>query len=107
MAERITGWRAYFADGTIATSKTVRNWVDLPSDGMLGLVVFFDSGKKRRITGGDYYHLNIAQGKYGMDRGDAAELALRYPGAFLVRGIWTDDENMKRVEARMKSDAAP
>lgn len=103
----ITGWRAYFANGVVRTSKTTRNWSDLPSDGMLGLTVFTDDGKKRRHTGGDYYYLNTADGKFGIDRGDPAELALKYPGAFLVRGIWTDDEAQRAVEARMKSDAAP
>lgn len=103
----ITGWRAYFADGSIATSKTIRKWTDIPADGLCGLVVFFADGKKRRITGGDYYYLNIIQDKYGMDKGDAATLALKYPGAFLVRGKWTDDANMRLIESRMKSDVAP
>lgn len=104
---RITGWRAYFADGTIRTSKTVARWNDLPDDGLVGLVLFFDDGKKRRLTGGDYFFLNLAQNKYGADGGDHAFLAAKYPGAFLIRGILTDDENMRYIERRMKEDNAP
>lgn len=107
MADRITGWRAYFADGQILTSKTVRNWTDIPDDGMVGLVIFFSNGTKRRLTGGDYFFLNLQEDKYGADGGKLLDLALKYPGAFLVRGKLTDDERMKAIEARMKSDAAP
>lgn len=104
---RITGWRAYFTGGVILTSKTVSKWTDLPQDGLLGLVVYFSDNKKRRFTGGDYFYINTQDNKYGCDKGDLATLALKYPGSFLVRGSWTDDENMRYVEARMKSDAAP
>lgn len=108
MAEaRIVGWRAYFTGGVVRSSKIVANWHDLPQDGMLGLALFFADGKKRRVTGGDYYFINLAQNKFGTDNGDPAFLATKYPGAFLIRGAWTDDEAMKAVEARMKSDAAP
>ena len=103
----ITGWRAYFHDGTIRTSKTFTTWNDLPIDGMLGLVVYFDDNTKRRSTGGDYFYLDTTTDKYGMDKGNQVDLAVKYPAAFLVRGIWTDDENMKRIEVRMKSDFAP
>ena len=102
----ITGFRAYFADGTILTSKTV-NWKKLPADGMLGLVVFTDDGSKKRITGGDYYYLDPVNGKYGMDKLDFASSTLRYPSTYLIRGQWTDDAAMKAMEARMKSDVAP
>lgn len=104
---QITGWRVYYADGTIFTSKTTIVWSDVPSDGALGLVVFFDDGTKRRITGGDYYFIDMASAKYGMDKGQGADLALKYPGAFLVRGMWTNDSAMVACEARMKSDFSP
>lgn len=107
MATTITGWRAYFTGGVIRTSKTVNRWNDLPQDSMLGLVVYFLDNKKRRFTGGDYYYVNVQQDKYGCDKGDAVSLALKYPGAFLIRGVWTDDEAMRLVNARMKSDSAP
>lgn len=103
----ITGWRAYFHDGAIRTSKTFTSWSDLPTDGMIGLVVYFDDGTKRRSTGGDYFYLDTLIGKYGMDKGGQVGLAVKYPATFLVRGMWTDDENMKKMEARMKSDFAP
>ena len=103
----ITGWRAYFADGSIRTSKTFKSWEDLPTDGMLGLVTYFDDGKKRCVTGGDYFYLDTSSNKYGMDKGEHIALAVKYPATFLVRGMWTDDENMKKMEARMKSDFAP
>lgn len=104
---RITGWRAYFANGQILTSKTIQRWTDIPDDGLLGLVIFFSDGKKRRLTGGDYFYLNTTQDKYGADSGLLQDLALKYPGSFLVRGYWTDDENMRRIEASMKGDSQP
>lgn len=107
MATTIAGWRAYFTNGVILTSKTGQRWTDLPQDGLLGLVIYFIDNKKRRFTGGDYYFINVQQDKYGQDKGDGAALALKYPGAFLIRGVWTDDENMRYIEARMKSDSAP
>ena len=103
----ITGWRAYFADGSIRTSKTFISWEDLPVDGMVGLVTYFDDGNKRRAVGGDYFYLDTLADKYGMDKGDQVDLAVKYPATFLIRGMWTDDENMKKMEARMKSDYAP
>lgn len=102
----IIGWRAYFVSGAIYTSKS-NAITDIPNDGMLGLVTFHSDGTKRRITGGDYYYLDFAANKQGMDRGDIGIVALKYPGSILIRGMWTDEETQRACEARMKSDIAP
>lgn len=101
---RIIHWRAYYENGAIYTDKADRV-VDLPRDGILGLVVFTADGRKYRVTGGDYFFIDEARNKFGMDKVDAAAMALKYGTAFLIRGRWTDDATMKQVEYRMKIDA--
>lgn len=104
MAAKIAHWRAYYENGAIYTDKADRI-TDLPLDGILGLVVFTADGRKFRITGGDYFYIDSARDKFGMDKLDATQMALKYAGAFMIRGRWTDDATMKEVERRMKIDA--
>ena len=104
MAVRISHWRAYYENGAVYTdiADTVAT---IPTDGMLGLVIFTNDGKKFRITGGDYYYIDLAKAKFGMDKTDLTTMTLRYPGSTLIRGKWTDDSAMKQCELRMKTDA--
>ncbi len=107
MAATITGWRAYFINGAIYTSKTTPDWIMLPTDGLLGLVTFYSDGTKRRVTGGDYFYYDPSAQKAGMDKGTFTDVSMKYPGSYYIRGKWTNDEAMKAMEARMKSDASP
>lgn len=100
----IEHWRGYYENGAVYTDKA--DSVDkIPLDGMLGLVIFTDDGRKYRITGGDWYYIDLLKGKYGMDKGNLSDVALRYPGSVFIRGKWTDDEAQNLCEFRMKMDA--
>lgn len=105
MAVGIAHWRAYYENGAIYTDKADKI-TDCPLDGILGLVIFTTDNRKFRLTGGDYFYVDLVNKKWGIDKNlDITAMTLKYSGSYFIRGRWTDDASMKEVERRMKTDA--
>lgn len=100
------GWLAWYTEGRRYSSDETA-WDDLPDDGALLFVVYFDRTTpggvrhKRILSGADYY---FRQGPLLADTNDPPdEIRRRYPGAVIKRGKWTTDDDMARVLAEAKS----
>lgn len=104
MAAQISSWRIYYADGSVYTPRNT-TLANVPTDGVVGLVVFTRDGKKYRVYGADWYYIDTAKDKFGMDRGSLTDLTLKYPGSVFLRGKWTNDSAMHLCVSRMKTDA--
>lgn len=107
---RVIAWRAFYRGSRVYTSeRTV--WEDLPGDGVLSIVLYFDEAApsrdplRRIMEGSDYYFR--APGESGPIFGHSDEtpesIRRRYPGASIKRGQWTDDETMHRITQQARA----
>lgn len=103
---KVIGWRAWYADGSKYDSKTT-NWRDLPDDGVLIIVLYFDDkrpdGKPlRRINSGvDWYFKarGLKGSIYGLNNDTSEENKKRYgEDVLLKQGKWTDESIMYQAE---------
>lgn len=53
----MSGWRAYYADGATYDSRNT-DWADLPSAGIVGVIVFYNDPYRHIIDGGDWFYLD-------------------------------------------------
>ncbi len=84
----VLGWRAWFTSGRVFDSAAVA-WADLPDDGFVVGMVYYDDGTSRIVAGGDFY---FAVGDSIAYNDDPPEVTLgRYPGIAIVRGQWVPD----------------
>lgn len=90
-------WKAWFSGGRSWCSSGTP-WEDLPEEGVIGVVIVFDDGTRRNMTGSDMYWMVELLGKPTLCQGLHDDRpAERYPGASIKRGVWTSDEEMRRV----------
>jgi hypothetical protein len=101
--KRVVGWRLWTDDGA-SWSSDRHAFAALPRDGVLGMAVYFADGTRRIATGVDYYFR--AAGREGVIMGSDQQLPTpdRYDELVVLRGRWTDDITMSRVEVAL--DAA-
>lgn len=106
---KIVGWRVWYSN-TVQSSREF-TWEDLgllfPDDVQIVMLYHFD--ETRRIMSGASYYWRW-QSAFGLvyAHSDEPPDSLRYPGAVVLRGKWTSDENMKRIETEaMESKGAP
>jgi hypothetical protein len=100
----ITGWKAWFTEKRHYTSKDT-NFEALPSDGCLGFKIFYSATTGLFLKSQDYYfkHDKLIGGDLDKPGRDVRqEIMDRYPGAIIIRGKWTDDEDMERVDQEMR-----
>jgi len=105
---KMIGWKAWYRGGRVFCSTGV-DPSELPDDEMLGVMVAFDKKTPdgaqhycRQLSGTDLYWYVEIEGEPTWCHGaheDRPEK--RYPGAVIIRGIWTTDEEMQRVNAKM------
>lgn len=97
IATKVIGWRAWY-EGSVFDSRTTQ-WEDLPADGVQYVVLYHEDGTRRVMSGNDYYWR--WRSDFGMvyAHGDERPSEERYPDATVLRGKWTSDENLKRIEA--------
>lgn len=101
---RCIGWKAWYTGGRkFDSSRTA--WADLPDDGALAIVIYFDERsadrlpQRRIMTGSDYY---FRDGDiYGQNNETAEDNRRRYPNASFKRGKWTTDDEMQRINAEL------
>ncbi len=111
----IIGWRAWYADGGRPTSTETR-LVDLPDDGLLILLAYFEekapsgSPRKEEYSGCDTYFAWMNERNllvFGCNDDSVEEVRRRYVGAVVIRGQGTDNRFYEKVaeEARLAVDA--
>jgi len=117
---QIVGWEAWFVDIPEQTKVTRYSskdteFKDLPSDGLLGIVMFMDeaapSGYLKRVlwNGYDYYFLakGVNADFIGCDvdtreRFAPTDIKERYPSAIIIRGAFTDMGTLIQVKSEMQ-----
>jgi len=95
---KVIGWRAWYADGSKYDSASIV-WEDLPGDGVLVIMLYFDN-KTRRIMDGSscYFRARHESGEfiYGENDDSLEENRKRYGESILLkRGKWTTEKFMR------------
>lgn len=98
MDAKVIGWRVWYSGGAPLSSREHR-WEDLPADDVQCVMLYHEGGTRRVMSGNDFYWR--WRSDFGMvyAQGDERPEESRYPGAAVLRGKWTSDENLKRIEA--------
>lgn len=95
---KVIGWRTWYADGKKYNSKDMR-WNDLPDDGVLVIMLYFDN-KTRRIMDGSSWYFRVKDKSggfiYGENDDSPEENRKRYGESIsLKRGKWTTEKIMQ------------
>ena len=101
-SREVLGLMAWYDGGQIFKVVTPLDFAELPDDGVLEIVVYFDDGRRNFLGAMDYYfYAPHADGPiYGSDiHTTADEIRRRYPGAVVKRGKWVPEATMARVTA--------
>jgi len=103
----MVAWRAWYRGGRVFCSTGV-DPSELPDDEMLGVQVLFDQTTPmgehygRQLTGTDlYWYAEILGSPTWCHGAHEDRPERRYPGAVVIRGAWTSDDEMQRVNAEM------
>lgn len=104
----VVAWKAWFTDNPEASGWTIyesasTSFDELPVDGMEGLVLFLDGGTRQMLSGQISYFEWSGPDGVVID-GDPElpdKVAVRYPGAIIVRGRSVTLEVMQEIEAEM------
>lgn len=109
----VEGWRAYYTDGRAFDSAT-HDWVDLPDDGLLVLVIYYDrwSGdgtvqQRMTLDGDDHYFHVPGTELFGCNNDPIEEIERRFPGAVVKRGKWTEATEFYYTKERARSAGCP
>lgn len=94
---KVVGWRAWYTDGSKYNSKDTK-WKDLPDDGVVVIVLYFDNKTRRIMDGSDwYFRAKHESGDfiYGENNDSPEENKKRYgEDISLKRGKWTAEKIM-------------
>lgn len=109
---RMVGWRVWYRADTIGGSQfdsASTNWEDLPSTGVLQLVVYFQNGKRLLLQGKDYYWQEVGgDGELMICAENHASAILPADESVIKRGKWTSTSEMDRAHlAAVESKEAP
>lgn len=111
----VVGWKAYMVTGQVYAGRTLADWRDLPDDGVLVVMLYYDkfctqgqTRYRRILQGNDWYFIapGVLDQVYGHGNESPDEIARRYPGAVVKRGQWTDDTHYQQVVAIALDDHA-
>jgi hypothetical protein len=104
--KRVVGWRVWTDDGNCWASDR-HDFSAIPRDGVLGMVVHFADGTRRVATGADYYFRAAGNSDVIMGSDQQLPTPDRYRDLVVLRGRWTDDITMCRVEASLDAARTP
>ena len=94
---KVIGWRAWYADDSKYNSKDTK-WNDLPDDGVIVIVLYFDNKTRRIMDGSDwYFRARHKSGDfiYGENNDSPEENKKRYgENISLKRAKWTTEKIM-------------
>lgn len=97
-AQDVVRWRAWYVGGQVFDGESFEDWRRLPDDGVLEVLVMFEGERRtsRFMSGNDRYW-STPDGVWAHSDDPHDEIAERYPGASIKRGMWTTDAEMNRV----------
>ncbi len=96
-------WRFYYIGGKVYDSAR-HSPADLPDDGVLIGMVYFEDGTRQIAMGDTWYWL--ADGEIQHNSDPLEDNKRRYPGVRFLRGQWTSRAELEYVrEAAMASEA--
>jgi hypothetical protein len=106
----IIGWKAWFVSvpqgqDILRFSSTDTTYDDLPDDGCLGFVVYYDRAKpdgnpRRLILKSEDYYFMVGDTPCG-NCDSLKENKDRYTTGRIIRGMWTSDGNMEQADDQM------
>ena len=103
---KVIGWRVWYADGSKYDSASTR-WENLPGDGVLVIMLYFDNKTRRIMDGSDwFFRVRHESGEfiYGENNDSLEENQKRYGESIsLKRGQWTT-ENFMRASQKEAMD---
>lgn len=108
----VEGWRAYYTGGREFDSAGCE-WADLPADGVLALVLYYDvwSGdgevQHRLVLDGSDWYFHDGDELFGSNSDPPDETLERYPGVEMKRGKWTTAAEMQAVKQRAMNSECP
>lgn len=101
----VEGWRIWYTDGRVFSSDSV-NWGDLPADGVLVVIVYYDEGDRKHFDHCEWYFHEPGTELFGTTD-NLEEAYLRYPDASFKRGRWTDLETFQTVRRAAWDSESP
>lgn len=89
----VVGWRAWYTEERRFSSADT-DWTELPVDGVLVIVVYYDDGDRKHFDHREwYFHEPGTDFFAATDRLEQAYV--RYPDVDFKRGKWTDQETFE------------
>ena len=96
----IERWAAWLVGGVTVEGRSFKDWQRLAPDGFLYGAVGWtgEDGRRygRQMGGNDRYWMT-PDGVVGHSDDPASEIAERYPGASVKRGMWTTEAEVMRA----------
>jgi hypothetical protein len=111
----IIGWRAYYGDGTLHSSKDI-SWQDLPDDDLQHVNVYQSNmtedgqyPRRYHLGGYDYYFRFDTEHGYMFagSNNNPEEIIHRYPDAIIKRGKWIHLQASKDISNKASRDRFP
>ena len=105
---RVIGWKAWYTEQRKFDSRQTA-WADLPDDGVLLLMLYFDSRDgqkrpKRMIMSGNDYYFSDGDQLFGSSNQDPDAIRERYPTCAVKQGKWTTYPDIERVNSEAIAD---
>ena len=89
----VLGWHAWYEEGAEYSSLDIP-FTKLPQTGFQIVMLYFKDGTRRTIHGNDRYFFfdnGSEDGVFAQTDDSAAEIAIRYPGAYIIEGTLLPD----------------
>jgi hypothetical protein len=102
---KVIGWRAWYESAEYNSAD--HTFDDLPDDGLQQIQLFYDDGRKRNISGSDYYWITDNGEGTIFAQGQTPPDPARYPDAVIIMGKWTSEENYFRIEVEASNSVPP
>ena len=101
----VVGWRVWYDDGAICDSNSFA-WVDLPDDGVLVKMVYYDNGTKQIQQGADYFFIathHSGEEIHANSTKTISEIEARYESPIIKKGRWAPDGYYQKIVAAAMS----
>lgn len=102
------GWRCWYSDGEVYSSDEYE-WEELPDDGLLVRMLYFEDGYREIQQGMDYFYVaphHSGEPIFGAGM-DKDEIEERYPDAVIVRGKWAPHDYYRNIVDEAMSSEWP
>lgn len=101
----VVGWKAFYTLDRVFSSEN-SNWADLPSAGIVGVVVYYEKPYRDILTGGDWFYLEgecpDSTGTHD-NFGDYVDPP-SVPEDELKKGVMIPDDDFQKIRSRMTED---